>query len=111
MYSVTLAGIHFHAPIGLYPEEQILGNDIEITISISRKSPPTELPLLDYEKIYFLAEKESQIQETTLENLLQRIVMRIEALYPETLSHIEIRKLHPPLKGTVDYAIVSWNNA
>lgn len=109
MYSVTLSGLLFHAPLGIYPQEQILGNDLQITVSVTQKEFPEGDTFLDYEKIYFLIEKEVKIPETTLENLLRRILAKIEILYPKTGIHIEIRKVHPPFGGRADYASISWN--
>jgi len=108
MYSVTLAGLRFQVPIGLYPEERLLGNDLEINITLRRNTPLQDAPLLDYERLYLLVETEARQEDTLLENLMQRIVHQIEKTFPKTGIAIEIRKWHPPFGGTADYAAISY---
>lgn len=108
MYSVTLSGLHFTAPIGLYPEERTLKNDIEINTYLSREKDLREEPLLNYETLYQIISEEAGKEETLLENLLERIRKRIKADYPGTHLSIEIKKWHPPLGGRAEYASVKW---
>lgn len=110
MYSVILSGLRFQTPIGLYPEEQILGNEIEIDITLSRDSPLSSPPLLDYEKVYTLISREAGQNETLLENLMERIIDNLKSTFPNTEITIEIRKRHPPFGGSANYAAVRWSS-
>lgn len=109
MYSVTLSGLQFHVPIGLYPEEQILGNEIEINIELSRAIPLNSPPLLDYAKVYNIIAAETKQKETLLENLMQRIIDSINVAFPKIDIKLEIQKKHPPLGGISNYASIKYD--
>lgn len=111
MYSVTLSGLRFHAPIGLYPEEQILGNEIEINIELSRYLPLNASPLLDYSKVYELVAAEAKEKDTLLENLMQRIINKITFVFPNTGIQLEIRKINPPFGGQADFASIRYDSS
>lgn len=110
MYSITLSGLRFQCPIGLYPEEIVLENDLEINLTLSRDSTPTEPPLLDYEVVYGMVSEEVRLPESLLENLLDRIAKKILVRFPGIHLSVEIRKWHPPFGGRADYAAVKWKN-
>ncbi|HET8572294.1 MAG TPA: dihydroneopterin aldolase [Edaphocola sp.] len=110
MYSVSLAGLRFQCPIGLYPEEMALENDLEVNLTLSRDSVPTAPPLLDYEVVYNIVAEEVRFPESLLESLLDRIVLKIFDRFPDIRLSIEIRKWHPPFGGRADYAAVKWEN-
>ena len=110
MYSVSLAGLRFQCPIGLYPEEIVLENDLEINLTLKRDSNPTAAPLLDYEVVYNIVAEEVRLPESLLENLLDRIVQKIFSRFSGVGLSVEIRKWHPPFGGRSDYAAVKWEN-
>jgi hypothetical protein len=54
MLTVSLHGIKLYAPYGLYPEENILGNDFEIDVDIFLPTfNDRPLPFVDYTLIHF----------------------------------------------------------
>lgn len=110
MYQVSLSGMRFHAPIGLYAEEQVLKNNIEIFLSISTQEFDAN-NIIDYQKIYSIVKKEVEVKETLLENLIQRIVRQITILLGQDMKlSVKIRKYAPPVGGDVDFAEVVWSN-
>lgn len=110
MYSVNLSGLRFQCPIGLYPEEKILENELEINLALKRDSIPTVAPLLDYEVVYNIVAAEVRLPESLLENLLGRISKKILDRFPGIYLSVEIRKWHPPFGGQSNYAAVKWEN-
>jgi dihydroneopterin aldolase len=47
---------------------------------------------------------------TLLETIVQRIVHKIGAVYPGSKMMVIVRKLHPPMKGEIDYSEVKWES-
>ena len=111
MFSVSLSGVQFFAQIGMYSEEMILKNKIEIDVSVSQAASIHQLPLFDYEKIYQVLKEAVKKPAVLLEDLMVNIVLQIELLYPNTVIKISIRKINPPLLGIVNNSSVSWQNS
>jgi dihydroneopterin aldolase len=109
MLRVSLSGLRFHAPIGLYPQELLLNNEIEINLSVWSSAELENLPFIDYEKLYALVEQEVKLPESLLERLLVRIVTVIRQVFPETEIEVTIRKFHPPFGGHAAYAEIKWD--
>jgi len=110
MFTVALSGVRFFSSVGLYPEEKILKNEIEIDVSVSQDVPLSQLPLFDYEKIHQILSDSVKKPALLLEDVLLRIINQLELLYPDTIIKISIKKLNPPLPGTVAYSCVLWDN-
>lgn len=110
MFTVSLSGVQFFVSIGMYPEELILKNNIEIDVSIRQAASVQQLPLFDYEKIYQVLKDATQKPAVLLEDLMVRIVEQLELLYPNTIIKITIKKLNPPLSGIVNNSSVCWQN-
>jgi dihydroneopterin aldolase len=110
MLTVSLAGVRFHAPVGLYPQEAFLLNEIEINISVSQVAEIDHLPLIDYTILHSIAAKAVQEPAALLETIVQRIVHNIEVQYPGSKLKVAVRKLNPPMQGQVDYSEVQWES-
>lgn len=111
MFAVSLKGVQLYAPIGVYPEELILKNQLEFDISVIQSQSNIEnLPFFNYEDIYHVIKCESQIASPLLEDLLQRIAQKLLSLFPHSKIEIEIKKHRPPLGGKVNYSSVKWAN-
>jgi dihydroneopterin aldolase len=110
MLTVSLSGVKFKAPIGLYPQEALTQNDIEINISVSIPSLLDELPLIDYTKLHQFAMDAVLEPTALLETIVQRIVYKIESVYPGSKITVAVRKLHPPMQGQIDYSEVKWES-
>lgn len=110
MLTVSLAGIRFHAPVGLYPQESFLLNEIEINISVSQAVDINDLPLIDYTILHNIAANAILEPAALLETLVQRIVHKIDTEYPGSKLKVAVRKLNPPMQGQVDYSEVQWES-
>lgn len=110
MFTVSLKGVHLQASIGVYAEEHILNNDLEIDLSLSKESSIGELPFFDYQTLYEILLECTSEPIPLLEDLLARIVNQVFTLFPNTFIQIEIKKLNPPLGGEVAFSSVSWDN-
>ena len=110
MLTVSLAGVRFHAPVGLYPQEAFLLNEIEINISVSQAANIDHLPLIDYTILHGIAAKAIREPAALLETIVQRIVQDIDAQYPGSKLKVAVRKLNPPMQGQVEYSEVQWES-
>lgn len=110
MLTVSLSGVRFKAPVGLYPQEAYIHNEIELSLSVSREATIDELPLIDYTVLHTIASEAVSEPAALLETLLQRIVSRITSSYPDTKVRVAVRKLNPPMQGRVDYSEVKWES-
>ncbi|WP_118951694.1 dihydroneopterin aldolase [Taibaiella helva] len=110
MLTVSLSGVRFQAPVGLYPQEAFLGNEIELSLSVSQEAAIDQLPLIDYAVLHGIAKAAAQEPAHLLETLLQRIVNGVEAVYPGSRIKVAVRKRNPPMGGEVDYSEVQWES-
>lgn len=112
MLTISLEQLHFHAAIGLYPEEKILGNDFMIDLHIhldEGNKPIDELShTVDYVKAYALIENEMQQAHRLMETVAQNCLQTLKATWPQiTGAEITIRKLHPPMKGEIGHSKIT----
>ncbi|PSK88849.1 dihydroneopterin aldolase [Taibaiella chishuiensis] len=110
MLTVSLAGVRFHAAIGLYPQEAFLLNEIEMQISVSVESGIDTLPLIDYTRLHSIAAASVSEPAALLETVVQRIVTAINLEYPGSKLSVAVRKLNPPMPGTVAHSEVKWES-
>ena len=108
MLTVSLSGLRFFAPIGLFPQEKALKNEIEVQLSVSKSMAAPDSELLDYGVLYAIVSEEMQQEEDLLESVIKRIVTRLEVQFPGCHICLALRKLHPPFGGRLDYAEVKW---
>ncbi len=52
MFEVSLLHAAFVAAVGLYPEEKVLYNDMEVDISLAAEADLASLPFIDYAVVY-----------------------------------------------------------
>jgi dihydroneopterin aldolase len=105
---IAIEGMVFHAPVGVYPSEKLLGNDLEVSVKIALQESVTAHEddlayTVDYEAIYALVRKIIAEPVNLLETAVSRIITAIFLEYP-AVSKIKVRvaKLRPPLNGTVN---------
>jgi dihydroneopterin aldolase len=110
MLTVSLAGVRFHASVGLYPQEAFIFNEIEMNISVSQVADMDQLPLIDYTILHSIAANAVKEHVALLETIVQRIVRDIEAQYPGSKIKVAVRKLNPPMQGQVGYSEVQWES-
>jgi len=108
MLTVSLHGIRFHTPLGLYPEEAVLGNDIEVDVDVWAKAPDTEpWPFIDYTLIQDLVARVFDRPELLLETSVREIHTALGQEFPQAVKiRVAVRKYHPPMQGEIRYAQV-----
>lgn len=116
MAVIVIERMKFHAPIGYYPEEQLLGNEIEVTISLAIDELAGEINdelarTINYETVYDLIRESLSQPVHLLETVVTNIMLSIAEKYP-TVKKIKLRvaKLNPPFGGSVKKVWVedSW---
>lgn len=111
MLTVSLNTIKIRGPHGLYPEEAIHGNDFEIDIVLQIPvGIKDEWAWVDYSRVNEIV-REVMLGETVplLETLVRDIYTRIKDEWPHLAKvQVCVRKLNPPMPGTVNYAQVCF---
>lgn len=102
MLTIHLHNLLFHAHHGLYEEEQLLGNDFEVNITIHQKEVSSKIEsihqTIDYSKVYEMVKQRMQIPTPLLETLAQEIcsmILDIFSLAEKVM--FSIKKLNPPI--------------
>lgn len=116
METLTLKGLHFHAPHGYYEEERRQGNEFEVDLVISaplRKAGQTDhlRDTLDYQA---LQEEVASVMQGPSVKLIETLAYQIGQSVFKGHSEIEslevtIRKLNPPLDIKTDYSEISMS--
>lgn len=116
MIKVSLHGAEFFAYHGFYPEEQLLGCrfvlDIDVEFTTGADLTADEITdTVNYEQLYNIAAEEMRNTRKLLEPVAQSIADRIRHDHPYVENiRVELKKLNPPLKGSVAYSSVTITN-
>jgi 7,8-dihydroneopterin aldolase/epimerase/oxygenase len=109
MLTVSLHGIHIHAPHGLYPQEHILGNEFEIDVDVFVNATTEEWPFIDYTLIREAVAAIFQQPGHLLETFVKNIHAALKHQFPESQKiKVAVRKLRPPMIGEVRYSQVCY---
>lgn len=110
MLTISLHGIKLHAPIGLYPEEKVHGNDFEVDVDVQADTSYTDaFPFIDYAVVYELIVDSFKKEGELLETFVSYIHTAVKEKFPEAGKvRVTVRKLAPPLGGEVKYSQVSY---
>ncbi len=104
--TIGLEGLRFHAMIGFYPEERILGNEIEIsvyvTMDLNEDIADDVNQTLDYDKIYEQVKNVLTQPINLLETAVSKILRTVVLLSDDIIMvRVRVAKLHPPITGSV----------
>ena len=113
MITIHLAKLQFHSLHGVYPIEQLTGNDFEVDVDVKYEESGMDLTNIDaminYEQLFAIVHKRMGIPTTLLETVANNVVEDIVALYPYvTAVKISIMKLNAPishLRGRVGVSL------
>jgi dihydroneopterin aldolase len=110
MLTIALKNIRLNAPVGMYNQEHILYNDIEVDVQVKVQVPiHEEWPLVDYSVLNEIVQQAAREEAQLLEDIVRRIFQRIKEHYPHAGEmRVAVRKLHPPMAGDLAYAEVSF---
>ncbi len=111
MLTVSLHGIKLHAPHGLYPQEHVLGNEFEVDVDVTVAANAKPWPFVDYTLIHSIVKevfhREGQLLETFVQNIHSSLKENIAIAEKVKVA---VRKLHPPLEGSVSYSQVCFED-
>ncbi|MBK8505664.1 MAG: dihydroneopterin aldolase [Saprospiraceae bacterium] len=116
MATIALKGMRFHSFHGYYTEEQSVGNNYEIDVTIVTNISMHDLQddlhnTINYEMVYKICKTQMEIPrhliETVAHEILQGIRSKIEIA---GTCKVSIRKLNPLLGGLVDHALIEIEN-
>ncbi|MEI5984123.1 MULTISPECIES: dihydroneopterin aldolase [Sphingobacterium] len=109
---VSLEDVRFYSPIGFYEEEQILGNEFFVTVSVSFpfKNPDSEVleNTINYEEIYRILVEVMSPRRKLLESAAEDILNKLVETYSSVQKiDVRIRKSNPPFGGDLANSVVS----
>ena len=101
-FTIELKGLRFFAEHGMYNEERKVGNEFEVDVIISCKSPRKLITsihqTINYVEVYRIVQEEFAIRKFLLETCAMQISDKLEKQFPEIKKlTISIRKLNPPI--------------
>ncbi len=112
MSVIALEGMRFFAYHGVYEEEQILGGEyiVNVSVTVDTDDAAEEDDIhqtVNYETIYAICAMEMKKPSDLIETVIERIVLRMKATFSslEEIS-VKVEKLNPPLGGRVAKASV-----
>jgi len=113
MITVYLQDLHFFAFHGIHEEEQKLGNEYIVNVSLEFHENLEVIThindTINYALIYDFIKKRMSIPTPLLETIVMEIGNEIHAEYPDLKSiDISVKKMHPPIEGIQGSAGVSW---
>lgn len=106
--TIKVENMHFYAHHGFFDEEQKIGNEFLVTITIDLDINTPQLTdnlndTLNYQAIYDATKKQMQIKSRLLENVAQRILNAVKKLHPKIVkTEVKLAKINPPLGGHVE---------
>lgn len=108
MDRVFINGIRVYSRHGCSPEEQVVGQTLEIDVSVSmdlRQAGMTDdlTQTADYGHIYQIAvETALEAQFQLLESIAERIASKVLIVTGGESVLVRVAKLHPPVQGVCD---------
>jgi dihydroneopterin aldolase len=102
LLTIHLHNLLFHAHHGLYDEEQLLGNEFEVNITIKHIPITAQIISLDqtinYAAVYDMVKKRMNTPTPLLETLAQELCQSILENFIQAESVLfSIKKLNPPI--------------
>ena len=108
MFTISLHQIKIFAPIGLYPQEQLLGNHFEVDVDVDVETFSEEA-FVDYSVLHDIVKDVFRNEEKLLESIAQKIHQDIKTRFAFVQKiKVSIRKMNPPLQGQINYSQVVY---
>lgn len=104
--TIRLTDLHFFGYHGMYAEEQVLGNEFVVNLTVHYQIGDAGVQHIDqtvnYERLFKLVERRMQQPTPLLETIVSNIVADLKAGFPMlTGGAIRVLKRRPPVKGWV----------
>lgn len=112
LLNIALHGIRLYGYHGVHAAERVWGTWFELDLQIGIHRPRIHHleDTVDYEMLLQLCKVEFSTPVDLLEDILLRIEQQILHKVPDLQTlQLSIRKLHPPLPGSVQASAVSLN--
>jgi len=102
MLTIHLHQLQFHAYHGLYPGEELIGNDFEVNLDVTYDPRQENLDdlqyLINYEDLFRIVQQRMNAPTPLLEELANGIMHKIKHQYAQVKSvGIKIYKLQAPI--------------
>lgn len=109
---IALEEVRFYSPIGYYEEEQVLGNEFFVSVSVRFpfNNPDSEeiQNTVNYEELYAILVEVMSPRRKLLESAAEDILNRIVEEYSHVQQiEVSIRKVNPPFGGDLANSVVS----
>jgi dihydroneopterin aldolase len=108
MSKIVLENMQFYAYHGHFKEEQLVGTNFEISLTIdvdtTLASKTDNLDdALNYQELYLLVKDEMAINSKLIEHVGNRIVKKVLDTFPQIKEiQLKLSKLNPPLGGQIE---------
>ncbi|MVZ61414.1 dihydroneopterin aldolase [Sphingobacterium humi] len=109
---IALEDVRFFSPIGFYEEEQLLGNEffVHVSVSFPFKNPDAENieNTLNYEDLYRILNEVMSPRRKLLESAAEDILNKLLEGYAYIEeAEVRIKKMNPPFGGDLANSVVS----
>ena len=112
-FIIALDQLRFFANHGVYEEEQLIGNEFEVNLSMEVEAPKEKLTSIEntinYAEVYQATKDVFSKMEPLLETIAMSIAEAIKTRFP-TLKKISVQiiKLHPPITSFTGSVSVTY---
>lgn len=112
MGMIALEGMKYYAYHGLYEEERLIGTDYVVDVYIRTKMVQARKmdqlsDTVNYETVYRLVSREMKTPRNLIEHVAERILDALKFQFAQMSGAlIRIKKMNPPLQGTVSNSFV-----
>ncbi|MGJ1203173.1 dihydroneopterin aldolase [Sphingobacterium lactis] len=109
---IALTDVRFYSPIGFYEEEQVLGNEFYVSVSVRFPFENPDAEVLDntvnYEELYGILVEVMSPKRKLLESAAEDILNRVVEEYAHVQEiNVSIKKANPPFGGDLANSVVS----
>lgn len=109
MFIVSFDKIKVWSPVGLFEQETILKNELEVSVSIANNTAHIDqLPYYDYGQIFQIVQQAVEHTTPYLEDILCVIVSKLKQEWAGILVSVVVTKLQPPIISNTAAASVAW---
>ncbi len=115
-HCISVESIRLYAYHGCLPEERIIGSDylvdVKVQTDMSKAALSDQLEdAVDYVRIHSIVEEEMKIPANLLEEVVLRIIKKIEREFPEIEKKwVKVCKCTPPINGDVERVCVAMGD-
>ncbi|MBP5742460.1 MAG: dihydroneopterin aldolase [Paludibacteraceae bacterium] len=112
MTEITLQNIRIYAHHGLFEEEQEIGCQYEVNITVRFDGTKAETDddingTINYQEIYDVVKEEMMKRSKLIEHVARRIIDSLNARFPQIkYAEVALSKINPPITGDVEKATV-----